>query len=334
MVVAERIQHETDVVSSILRAIRLDSAFYFNVEFSAPWRVEAPASRVVGPLLSPGAEHVIIYHMALEGTGWASLVGGERVPLSPGDIVMFPQGDGHVLGSGDKSNWIDARAVFAHWKQHGLEVARFGGGGDTTKLVCGYFVCEPHFSPVVLGGLPRLLRINIRGESQGEWLEKSIRFSMAQGIAPDAGGQAVLAKLAEALFVETVRRYFQKSPAEVGTWLSGVRDADVGRALGRIHQDPKRSWTVAGLAADIGVSRSVLAERFTRLMGEPMMTYLTRWRLQLGAQMLAGTNHGVAYIAGEVGYESEASFNRAFKRVFNSPPARYRSKLRSGEQGR
>ena len=308
----------------------MDSAFYFNVEFSAPWTVEAPASRVVGPMLSPGAEHVIIYHMALEGGGWASLVGGERVPLMPGDIVMFPQGDGHVLGSGGKENWIDARAVFEHWKQHGLEVARFGGGGGCTRLVCGYFVCEPHFSPAVLGGLPRLLRINIREDAQGKWLEDSIRFSMSQGSAPDPGGQAVLAKLAEALFVETVRRYVQGSPAAEGTWLSGVRDPDVGRALALLHQDPKRPWKLADLAAELGMSRSVLAERFTRLVGEPMMTYLTKWRLQLGAQMLAGTTHGVAHIAAEVGYESEAAFNRAFKRVFDLPPARYRSKVRAG----
>ena len=333
-------QTETDVVSSVLQAIRLDSAFYFNVEFSAPWTVEAPASRMVGPMLSPGAEHVIIYHMVLEGEAWGSLAsedagenagaeaGGTRVPLKPGDIVMFPQGDGHVLGCGDKANWIDARQVFAHWKQNGLEIARFGGGGEETKLVCGYFVCEPHFSPSVLGGLPRLLHINIRDDSQGSWLENSIRFSMVQGQASDAGSQAVLAKLAEALFVETVRRHLKESPAEEGSWLAGVRDPDVGRALAALHQDPKRQWTLADLATHIGVSRSVLAERFTRLMGEPLMAYLTKWRLQLGAQMLAGTNHGVAYIAEEVGYGSEAAFNRAFKRAFNVPPARYRSQVR------
>lgn len=325
-------QHEPDLVSSILRAIRLDSAFYFNVEFSAPWTVEAPASQVVGPMLSPGAGHVIIYHLLLAGSGWASLPAGERVPLSPGDIVMFPHGDGHVLGSGDKTNWIDARAVFAHWKQHGLSVARFGGKGDVARLVCGYFVCEPYFSPALLGGLPALLHVNIRDDSRGTWLEDSIRFSMAQGSSqgPDATGQAVVAKLAETLFIETVRRYLQHSPAGEGTWISGVRDPDVGRALGRLHQDPKRPWTLAELAAEIGVSRSVLAERFTRLMGEPLMTYLTKWRLQLGAQLLACSNLAVAQIAAEVGYESEAAFNRAFKRRYQLPPAAYRNRLKAG----
>lgn len=324
-------QPETDVLSSVLRAIRLDAAFYFNVEFSAPWMVEAPGSDEVGPMLAPKSEHLIIYHFVIGGNAYASLGDDVHVPLAPGDIVMFPHGDGHVLGSGSETHMVDAEDVFKHWKRHGLEVAHFGGGGGVTKLVCGYFVCEPRLSSVVLAGLPRLLRVNIRGDSTGQWLEDSIRFSVTQGNSIGVGGQAVLAKLSEALFVETVRRYLQDAPSEESGWLAGVRDPDVGRALALLHAEPRRSWTIKDLASEVGVSRSVLAERFTRFMGEPPMSYLTRWRLQLGAQMLASTSRGIADIAADVSYESEASFNRAFKRVFDMPPARYRKKVRNDE---
>lgn len=276
-------------------------------------------------MLAPAAEHLIIYHLVIEGSGWASLVGGERVPLSPGDITLFPHGDAHVLGGGSKINMVSAHDVLNHWKQHGLEIARFGGGGgESMKLVCGYLVCEPQLSSVVFSALPRLIRVNIRGDSSGQWLEDSIRFSVAQG--ENSSSQAVLTKLSEALFVETLRRYIETSPASENNWLAGVRDQDVGRALALLHRDPSRAWTVAELASEIGVSRSVLSERFTRFMGEPPMSYLTRWRLQLGAQMLASTTRSVAEIARDAGYESEASFNRAFKRVFGLPPARYRSR--------
>lgn len=318
----------------MLKAIRLDGAFYFNVEFSTPWTITAPASQEMAPALAPAAEHLIIYHLVIEGSGFVSLTDGPRETLSAGDIAMFPHGDAHVLGGGSEINWVSAQDVLTHWKQHGLEVAKFGGGGgEGMKLVCGYLVCEPHLSSVVLGGLPRLLRLNIHGDASGQWLENSIRFSVNQANTDDPGSQAVLTRLSEALFVETVRRYIEQSPAEETGWLAGVRDPDVGRALALLHQDPRRAWTIADLATEIGVSRSVLAERFTRFMGEPPMSYLTRWRLQLGAQMLATTNYGVAQIAGEVGYESEAAFNRAFKRVFDLPPARYRAKVRAQSAG-
>lgn len=243
---------------------------------------------------------------------------------------MFPHGDAHTMEGGERTNLIPAEDTFSHWKQHGLGVARFGGGGEITKLVCGYLVCEPQISSAVLGGLPRMIKVNIRGGSAGRWLENSIRFSVVQAHAEDAWVQAVLTKLSETLFVETIRRYIQEGPLEQSGWIAAVRDPEVGRALALLHQAPKRSWTIADLAGEVGVSRSVLAERFTRHMGEAPMSYLTSWRLQLGAQMLASTSRGVADIAAEVGYESESGFNRAFKRKFALPPAQYRSKVKAG----
>ena len=321
---------ETDVLSALLQVIRLDAAFFFNAEFSAPWTVRTPVSSDVAPMFLPAARHLIMYHLLIGGSGYACLGDGPRVALVPGDIVMFPHGDAHVMGAGLETNLIPAADTFSHWTKRGLEVARFGGGGAITTLICGYLSCEPQLSSVVLSGLPRMIKVNIRGDSIGDWLESSIQFSVKQASTPDAGSQAVLTRLSEALFVETVRRYVQQLPAEQSGWIAGIRDPEVAKTLALIHQNPRRAWRIADLASEIGTSRSVLADRFTRHMGEPPMSYLTRWRLQLGAQMLAGSSHSVSEIAAEVGYESEAAFNRAFKRTFDLPPARYRSKLKEG----
>jgi AraC-like DNA-binding protein len=204
-----------------------------------------------------------------------------------------------------------------------------GGGGETTKFVCGYMACEPRLTQVFLGGLPPLFKVNIRNDAAGRWLENSICFSASETGASRAGSEAVLAKLSEALFVETLRRYIALLPERQTGWLAGARDPEVGKALAMMHRHPARPWTIAGLAQEAGISRSVLAERFRHYLDEPPMSYLTRWRLQLGAQMLNSTSYSVAQIAAEVGYESEPSFNRAFKREFGLPPARFRSQSKS-----
>jgi transcriptional regulator GlxA family with amidase domain len=171
--------------------------------------------------------------------------------------------------------------------------------------------------------LPPLFRISIRDGAGGQWLENNIRFCVDQA-SDSIGGEAVLSKLSELLFVEAIRRYIAQLPAEETGWLAGVRDPEVGNALAALHRVPERSWTIATLAREVGVSRSVLAERFRYYLNEPPMSYLTRWRMQLAARMLKSSTRGVGDIAAEVGYESEAAFNRAFKRQFNLPPARFR----------
>jgi transcriptional regulator GlxA family with amidase domain len=189
--------------------------------------------------------------------------------------------------------------------------------------------CDPHLSRIFLGGLPPILKINIRNDASGQWLENSLRYSVDNADASRPGGEAVLAKLSEVLFVETLRRYMALLPQEQTGWLAGVRDSEVGKALALLHRKPAHPWTIATLASEVGISRSVLAERFRRYLTETPIAYLTRWRLQLGAQMLKSTSSGVAQIAADVGYESEPSFNRAFKREFGLPPARFRGQSKS-----
>jgi AraC-like DNA-binding protein len=315
-----------DVLSTILKTVRLEGAMYFNAEFSAPWSFRAPRSTLMAPYLAPGATHVIIYHLLTDGRAYASIEGGQRISLSAGDIVVFPHGDPHFLGNGRDVEPRDNDRMLREMLSQGLKVTRMGGGGEITKFVCGYMVCDPQLCKSFLGGLPPIFKVSIGNDTSGQWLENSIRYSVGQAEVAQAGSEIVVAKLSEALFAETLRRYVDLLPPGQTGWLAGARDPDVGIALALLHREPSEPWTLAELAQRAGISRSVLAERFRHFLGVPPMAYLTRWRLQLGAQLLASTSHSVAQIAAEVGYESEPAFNRAFKRDFGSPPARFRTK--------
>ena len=318
-----------DVLSEVLKAVKLDGAFFYNGEFSAPWCFRSPASGTVASYLSPDSGHVIIFHLLTEGRGYAHVEGENKgVHLNAGDIVIFPHGDPHIVGNGSPVKPVDNEQEMQRILSQGLKVSRFGGGGEVTKFVCGYMVCEPQLSRTFLGGLPPILKINIRNDDSDLWLENSIRYSVGKADASRPGGEAVIAKLSEVLFVEALRRYIAQLPPEQTGWLAGVRDPEVGKALALLHRQPAHPWTIATLANQVGISRSVLAERFRLYLSETPIAYLTRWRLLLGAQMLKSTSGSVAQIAAEVGYESEPAFNRAFKREFGLPPARFRNRAK------
>jgi AraC-like DNA-binding protein len=317
-----------DVLSEVLKVVKLQGAMFYHGEFSAPWSFLSPRSCNYAPHLAEGAVHVIIYHLLTEGRASARLEDGESISLDPGDIVIFPHGDPHIVENGPSTKTVDMTPELARVLSQGLKVSRMGGGGEVTKFICGYMVCDPRLSQVFLSGLPPVFKVSIRNDPSGQWLENSIRFSVNEADPSRAGGEAVVAKLSEVLFVETLRAYIAHLPPEQTGWLAGARDAEIGKTLALMHRNPAHPWTIAALAKEVGVSRSVLAERFRHYLNEAPMAYLTRWRLQLGAQKLASTSYSVAQVAAEVGYESEAAFNRAFKREFEVPPARFRNQSR------
>jgi len=319
-----------DALSEILRAIKLDSAIYFNAEFSEPWCFASPEARTLAPTLVHRAAHVIIYHLLSEGRAYAEIEDGQRVELCAGDIVTFPHGHGHVLGNGSPVAPIDAGKALPDILERGLELVQRGGSGACSKFVCGYLACDPLLSPSFIGGLPAIIKVNIRDDPSGQWLENSLKFSVTEAAKREPGASAMLTKLSEVVFAETLRRYLRGLPDGQTGWLAGARDAEVGKALTLIHHRPAHPWTVAELAREAGLSRTVLSERFRHFLRESPMAYLTRWRLLLGARALIDTSHSVAQIAAEVGYESESAFNRAFKREHGVPPAKYR-KDKSGQ---
>jgi AraC-like DNA-binding protein len=217
----------------------------------------------------------------------------------------------------------------AAWVAVDLAPLRAGGGGVVSRFVCGYMTCDPHLSRPILNGLPPVFKVNVRVDSAGHWLETSILHLVDEAASGRVGSEAMLAKLSEALFVDTLRRYVDRLPEHQSGWLAGARDSLVGRSLALLHGRVAHPWTIAALAREVGISRSALVERFSRFLSEPPLAYLTRWRLQLAAESLQKTSRGVADIAADVGYQSEAAFSRAFRREFGQPPGRYRSDHKS-----
>ena len=210
---------------------------------------------------------MILYHYLADGRAYGQLRHGSRRDLGPGDVVIFPHGDAHVLGNG-AGKPVDSLKTFAQNLNQGLKVARYGGGGELTKFVCGYMACDPSLSEVILAGLPSMFVVNIANGSAGQWLAKSIQFSVREAEGPGTGSDVVLVKLSEVLFIETLRRFIQDLPDEQKGWLAGARDPVIGEALALLHKNPSHPWTIANLAHQVGVSRTRFAERFRHFLGE------------------------------------------------------------------
>ncbi len=316
-----------DALSELLRAVKLSGALFYNSRCSAPWCLNAPPSSAFAPFVATHATHIIEFHHISSGRAYVR-VGEETTPLEAGDVVMMPHGDPHQMGNGVGGNAIDGSAALPALMSGRVQLATFGGGGEETGLVCGYLACDSRLIKPVLNSLPRVLRVNLRSDKGGEWFENTLRHAVDQAAAARPGSDVFLAHLAEALFADVLRRYLASLPDGRTGWLAGAGDPAVGRALGALHRNPAHAWTLDELAREAGVSRSALAERFTKYLGVAPMSYLTDWRLELGAESLRSTSRSVQSVALDVGYESEAAFNRAFKRKFAVPPARYRRDCR------
>jgi AraC-like DNA-binding protein len=315
-----------DAFSEILSGVRLSGAVFFTAEFSTPWGFSAPASKMMAAMIAPGATHLVLYHLVVDGGAVVEMADGQSFELKPGDVVIFPHGDPHQMSSGKEARQpFPDYGIAAKIKSRDLSPLRAGGGGATSRFVCGYMSCDPYLCRPILNGLPPVLKVNIRTDRSGQWLESSILHLIDEAASGRVGSEAMLAKLSEALFVDTLRHYVSGLSEQQTGWLAGTRDLIVGKSLALLHGRIAHPWTIADLAYEVGISRSALVERFTRYLSEPPMTYLTHWRLQLAARSLERTSRGVGEIAADVGYESEAAFSRAFKREFGLPPGRYRT---------
>ena len=316
----------TDVLSDVLRAVRLTGATYFSVKAAEPWAAEAfPAAEVVSRVM-PGVEHLFEYHVMTQGSCWVGIVGEEPIRLESGDVVVFPQGDAHVLSSTPGMRGETSLAEYDRpvGKQLPFVLRQGGSGEHTIHVVCGFLGCDARpFNPL-LATLPRILKVSTRGGSG--WLEALVQLAVAESVEGRTGGECVLARASELMFVEVVRRYVASLPSGQTGWLAGLRDPYVGKALSLLHDRPAEAWTVESLAKEAALSRSALAERFTQLVGDTPMLYLTRWRMQLAATLLRGRGASVYEAANEVGYASEAAFSRAFKKVVGVSPAAWRER--------
>jgi AraC-like DNA-binding protein len=318
-----------DAVSDVLRVVRLSGAVYLNGTFTAPWCVIGRTDAALCAAFLPRSERVISYHLIIEGSCWAQLAAApaSALHLNAGELLVVPQGEAHLLGSALDLPPTPADTLLVGQMEAApgeVMTLSHGGGGASTRIICGFLACDDTLSNPLLSSLPRLFKIDMRNDPRGAWLESSLKFAAAEVADSRAGGTIVLARLSELLFVEAVRSCIEALPADQKGWLAGVRDRFVGRALSLLHAQPVRPWTVDELARKVGLSRSALAQRFTDLLGQPPMQYLARWRMQIAAQELLIGSKSLAAVAEQIGYESEAAFSRAFKREFGMPPAGWR----------
>jgi AraC-like DNA-binding protein len=316
----------TDALSDVLRVVRLSGGVFFQVRLSAPYAVTAMDSESMLQTFAPGAEQVLPFHLVTQGPIWFAIPGDDPVCLEKGDIILLPHGSEHALSDEPAATPLPFTAVQNHVS--GVPpTLRWGGGGPEAGAMCGFFHTRSRLFNPLMESLPRVLVVR-QDPDRTPWLAATLRRTFDESVADRPGGAVLIERLTTLLFVEVVQRYLEQSSA-VG-WLGGLSDPVVGRALQLVHQQPSRGWTVEELSKRAGVSRSILAERFSSTVGISPIRYLTAWRMELAASRLMHSTDGIAEIASDVGYESEASFNRAFKRHVGQPPASWR-KARQAE---
>ncbi len=312
-----------DALSDILRVVRLKGGVFLHAEFTAPWCISSQVTPEDCGSYLEGSEHLVLYHYVVEGRLTAQIPDGKPVEIEAGEVVIFPHNHGHLLGSDTKLPAVPSNTIVSA-SPEGLWAIRYGGGGEKTRIVCGFLGCDKLEGNPLADSLPPILRFDTRHGSTAAWMRSSFEFAADEIAARRAGSETVLAKMSELMFVEALRRHVESLPEEQTGWLVGLKDPFVSRALALMHGRLTKEWTVDDLGREVGLSRSALADRFTRLIGEPPMRYLARWRLQVAATQLRNSDAPLARIAEQVGYESEAAFNRAFKRSFGVPPATWR----------
>src|SRR6266404_1477339 len=316
-----------DALSDVLRTVRLTGATYFDVVAKAPWVAEQPTREMVLPKILPGATHLISYHVVTQGHCYAATLDGEAIRLDAGEVVVFTKGDPHVMSSspGMRADPVAPDALAAADTSQLPFFVNYGGDGPpSVKLVCGFLACDAQpFNPL-LDNLPPIIKAGSPQGGDSRWLGEFIRLAMSESASKRAGGESVLAKLSELMFIEVVRRHLEALPPGQAGWLAGLRDPFVGKALSLMHGGPARNWTIEELARDVGLSRSVLAERFADLVGMPPMLYLAKWRMQIASGLLSNGGANIATVAAEIGYGSEAAFSRAFKKMVGVPPSAWR----------
>jgi AraC-like DNA-binding protein len=313
-----------DILAEVLRAVRLTGSVFLNARFTAPFGVISPKRYGEGTPMAH-LRQISVFHLIAAGACTLGLATGEHRAVSAGDIVLMPFADTHRFWSGDFEDMVFAPDLVRPGPIKGMWTIDHGGGGETTRVVCGFvesseFPCAP-----VLHSLPALL-VDRAEDKVSNLITATVKEILLIADATAPGADLMLGRLMELLFVEVIRRYAARLPSSAKSWFAALKDPIVGRALQFVHGNPARRWTVDDLARKAGTSRTALAERFHALIGQAPMEYVTSWRMQLAADRMRNGHDGLATIGAEVGYESEAAFNRAFKREKGVTPGRWRDR--------
>jgi AraC-like DNA-binding protein len=319
-----------DPLSDLLTTVRLTGAVFFEVAAGDSWAIGSPSPDIILPLILPGADHLIAYHVVTEGRCVATSPGMPPIPLQAGEVIVFTRSQWHVMSSHASMRDDPPAADVVHLAATARKpfCINLGEGAVSARLVCGYLACDARpFNPL-LENLPPVMTMRGQGDKAAGGINQFIRFAVAEAAENRAGRDSVLTKLSELMFIDVVRRHLETLPPDQGGWLAGLRDPFIGKALSLLHGNPAHGWTIAELAKRTGLSRSALAERFARTVGQPPMHYLTRWRMQIASELLTGGVANIAGIAAATGYESEAAFSRAFKKMIGVTPSAWRRDAR------
>jgi AraC family transcriptional regulator, alkane utilization regulator len=332
-----------DVLSEVLRVVRMSGAIHFVAELRHPWAFAFSSHEMLAARLKLPHGSVTPFHVFIEGG--CHVVSGAIEPfwVERGDVVVFPRADAHVLTSEPGLGAVPIKDVYSEPSSERITVLQYGGDGLPSRFICGFLHLDQMFDPL-LDSLPTVLCIRSRENGvefervgpagrailpvtqrrEAKWWRASVDYLIEEVTAPEPGHQAVLARLTEALFVQVLRWQMRPVAAQVG-WLGGLHDAQIGRVLALIHADPKRAWRVEELSEAAAMSRSAFAKRFVELVGQSPIHYLASWRMHLARNLLRETTLGLAEIGGRLGYRSEAAFSRAFSREIGTPPASWRA---------
>ncbi len=308
-----KLPSSADPLGETLHLLRLTGTLYCKTELTAPWGVDLPPF-----------EGCMMFHIVTAGRCWLEVDGTEPRLLQPGSLALVPHGAGHVIRSGPEA---DAEPLFdipVEKISDRYEIMRHGGGGDFTHMICGVMRFDHVAAEHLIALLPKVLQVDTWDDDEGSWLQSTLRFISREAKELRPGGETVITRLADILVIQMIRSWIDSAPEADKGWLAALRDEQVGRALTSIHREPAREWTVASLAKEVGMSRSAFSARFTDLVGESAMRYITQWRMRLARTHLRETSEPLSVVAEHLGYQSEAAFCRAFKRVFGVPPGSVR----------
>lgn len=308
-----RIPNSTDPLGEVLHLLRLTGTFYCRSELTAPWGIELPPF-----------EACMMFHVVTAGHCWLEVEGEEPHLLQQGSLALVPHGNGHAIRSHPTDATVPLFDIPVERVSERYEIMRYGGDGELTHLTCGVVRFDHIAGQQLITLLPRVLQIDTLADEEGNWLQSTLRYIAHEARELRPGGETVITHLADILIIQAIRAWLDSAPDADRGWLAALRDKHVGRALAAIHREPEKEWTVASLAKEVGMSRSGFSARFTHMVGDSAMRYLTRWRMLLARAQLLETSDSLSVIADHLGYQSEAAFCRAFKRVLGVPPGSIR----------
>lgn len=304
----------TDPLGEALHLLRLNGTLYSRAELTAPWGVDLPPF-----------EDCMMFHIITSGHCWLEVDGDEPRLLQQGSLALVPHGNGHRIRRSLEDETVPLFDIPVEKVSDRYEIMRYGGGGDLTQLTCGVVRFDHVAGRQLIALLPKVLHIDSWGDDEGSWLQSTLRFIAHEARELRPGGETVITHLADILIIQAIRSWIDSAPEAERGWLAALRDNHVGRALAVMHREPEKDWSVTSLAKEVGMSRSGFSARFTNLVGESAMRYLTQWRMQLARAQLQETTDSLSVLADRLGYQSEAAFCRAFKRVFGVPPGSVRN---------